>query len=176
MWIVFFTPVSIWVWLPFSLIFFSLFHPHPPCHLSFLTCSWWPHLQTACRKRKKKTINVVSHSSTPPLLLFSLHSLSLFSFLFDVVVVILYLTFTLNHTLSSFFICLLFRSLSLLLITPLLCLHAECRHQGHTVIRGTQNLQSHTDTHMHTRKTARPTAPTHQMFECVVQYQEGVII
>lgn len=48
-------------------------------------------------------------------------------------------------------------ALSLLLITPLQCLHAECRHQGHTVIRDTQNLQTHTPTH-----TCAPTC-THSL-------------
>lgn len=60
----------------------------------------------------------------------------------------------------------LYLSLSSLLITPHQCLHAECRHQGHTVTQDTQNLQTHTRAHTDERECKANSTYTANACEC----------
>lgn len=81
-----------------------LFVPPPSSLPSFISYLFLMTAPPDClqKKKEKKTINVVSHSSTPPLLLFSLHSLSPYS-LFCLMLLSSYILIFNFHTQSHTF-------------------------------------------------------------------------
>lgn len=149
-------------------------HPSHPSSPSPLTCSWWLHLQIACREKKKKKEKkkktngcVVSHSSTPPYFLSPSSQSFTKSFLHSVALVA---CFTLCPSLATHFFFLLLICIFLRTSPSCLCL-SPVNHSSLVSSCWVQTSRSlcYTDGRYKTHKTTA--THTHAELQCWANIQ-----